>query len=122
MNIEEMSILCNPLSDKDKKDLLFILCGKLGFEVPSQKIKTEEPKTDTDKPKVLIWKQELSDVADNPDYIEMQISDINRTLREDRPDTRMIRDCASKIITWADEINLARGEGRYNRQCDRGDE
>lgn len=56
---------------------------------------------------MLAWKQNLKAVADNPDYIELQISAIEEELKSNRPDTKYLRSRVRNIEEWLGEIDLA---------------
>lgn len=66
----------------------------------------------SNKKRLLIWKQNLKDVMDNPDYIEEQMGHINKELSRDSPDTISMRKSTRRMNEWFDEIDLANERAR----------
>lgn len=51
------------------------------------------------------WRKSLSEVADNPDWIKMNIEAIETELQYNNPDTAYLRQKLKNISTWIDEID-----------------
>lgn len=56
---------------------------------------------------MLAWKKELSDVMDNPDWIEEKMRDIKEILESEHPDTNRLREKIKSMEQWTHEIDLA---------------
>ena len=54
------------------------------------------------------WKLNQIKVCNNPDYIHLQISAINKELDKDNPHTQYIRTKIKNLSEWMDEIDKAK--------------
>lgn len=57
--------------------------------------------------KKLAWKRELSDVMDNPDYIEEKVKAMLSELKREHPNTAYLREKLMQMNEWTHEIDLA---------------
>lgn len=61
---------------------------------------------------MLAWKKELSNVMDNPNWIEEKMDAIKLELKKEHPDTRYLREKIKSIEQWTHEIDLAHHRAR----------
>ena len=55
----------------------------------------------------LRYKKRLSQMGDNPNYMEIQIKAIEKELTKDRPNTDYLQEKIDKMTKWLREIKIA---------------
>jgi hypothetical protein len=63
----------------------------------------------------LIWKRQLKNIHDNPNYIEENIKAIQHELKNNQPSTAYLRQKVNNIELWISEIELAAQRAKMKR-------